>query len=198
MLAGVNGGGKSSMGGRILREAGMDWFNPDDWSRALQAGGQAREPADAAAWVEGQRRLHWALANRQHYAFETTLGGKTVTRALLRACASHDVLIWYVGLESVEAHIERVRLRVASGGHSIPDAKIRQRYISSMANLTRLARHVRAVQVYDNTRSVPVGEALRPPRQVAVIVAGQLKHPQLSDLHQVPAWAKPVLEVVLD
>jgi hypothetical protein len=28
VLAGVNGGGKSSLGGAVLREAGMAWFNP--------------------------------------------------------------------------------------------------------------------------------------------------------------------------
>ena len=49
VLAGVNGGGKSSIGGRILRETGMDWFNPDDWSRALQAAGSIRETADGEA-----------------------------------------------------------------------------------------------------------------------------------------------------
>jgi predicted ABC-type ATPase len=175
----------------------MDWFNPDDWSRALQTVGHARQSADVAAWNEGQRRLRWALANCQNYAFETTLGGRSVTRLLLDACTTHDVLIWYVGLDSVDLHIERVGLRVANGGHSIPEVKIRQRYVSSMANLTRLVRHVYAVQVYDNSDSVAAGEALRPPLQVASIVEGRLRMPKPSDLHQVPTWAKPVVESVL-
>ena len=32
-LAGVNGAGKSSVGGTILREHGLDWFNPDTFAR---------------------------------------------------------------------------------------------------------------------------------------------------------------------
>jgi predicted ABC-type ATPase len=180
-----------------LRELGLNWFNPDDWSRALQAGGLARDRADEAAWSEGQRRLRSALAQRQHYAFETTLGGKTVTASLLEACATHDVLLWYVGLHSVELHLERVRLRVASGGHSIPEAKIRERYLSSTANLIRLVPHVHAVQVYDNSRSFAAGEALRPPEQLAAIVNGRLIRPQASELPLIPTWAKAVVEAML-
>lgn len=49
VLAGVNGGSKSAIGGRILREVGLDGFNPDDWLRALQAAGRPRELADGEA-----------------------------------------------------------------------------------------------------------------------------------------------------
>lgn len=198
MLAGVNGAGKSSIGGQILREAGIDWFNPDDWSRVLQSSGHAREAADGAAWTEGQRRLHLALTNGKHYAFETTLGGRSVTRALIDAMPTHDVLVWYVGLESVDLHIERVRMRVAHGGHSIPEATIRARFVSSTANLARLVPHVTAVQVYDNSLSVPAGAPLRVPRQVAVIVGGRLRTPKIADLQQVPAWAKPAVAAALE
>lgn len=197
MLAGVNGAGKSSIGGQILREAGLNWFNPDDWSRALQAAGHARTTADAAAWTEGQRRLQLALNAGKHYAFETTLGGRSVTRTLVEATQTHDVLIWYVGLASVDLHIERVRLRVAHGGHSIPEATIRTRFISSMANLARLAPRVYAVQVYDNSRTVPAGESLQAPRQIALIGKGRLRLPPIAHLHEVPDWARPVVAAVL-
>ncbi len=36
VLAGVNGAGKSSLGGAALREAGLAWYNPDTYSRGLQ------------------------------------------------------------------------------------------------------------------------------------------------------------------
>ena len=35
MLAGVNGAGKSSVGGTKIRAAGMNYFNPDEAARAL-------------------------------------------------------------------------------------------------------------------------------------------------------------------
>jgi predicted ABC-type ATPase len=197
VLAGVNGGGKSSLGGRVLREAGMDWFNPDDWSRALQAAGRPRELADADAWAEGQRRLHEAIANGDSFAFETTLGGRTVTATLIDAARSHDVLVWYVGLDSVERHLERIALRVRHGGHDIPAAKVRERWLGSMANLTRLVPHAAGIQVFDNSTPVPEGEPLRPPTRVAAIESGRLRWPLTDGLQHVPRWAVPVVEAAL-
>lgn len=197
VLAGVNGGGKSSIGGRVLREAGMDWFNPDDWSRALQTAGRSRESADADAWQEGQRRLKAAISAGESFAFETTLGGRSVTALLIEATRTHEVLIWYVGLNSPERHIERVALRVRHGGHSIPDQRIRERYVSSMANLVRLVPRVAAIQVFDNSVSVPEGEALKPPKRVAMIESGHLRWPSVEALSDVPRWAVPVVEAGL-
>lgn len=197
VLAGVNGGGKSSIGGRILREAGMEWFNPDDWSRALQAAGHSRELADGAAWAEGQRRLKAAIARSESFAFETTLGGRSVTATLIEATRTHAVLVWYVGLDGVERHLERIALRVRHGGHDIPEHRVRERYVSAMANLVRLVPHVEAIQVFDNSVSVAEGEALRPPTLVAAIDRGRLRSPRLGELAGVPRWAVPVVEAAL-
>lgn len=194
VLAGVNGGGKSSIGGQILREAGVSWFNPDDWSRALQAAGRRREEADGEAWAEGQRRLAAAVSTGQSFAFETTLGGRSVTAALIMAARTHDVLIWYVGLDSPERHIERVALRVRRGGHTIPTARIRARYLSAMANLVRLVPHVRAIDVFDNSMNIAEGAALAPPRHLASIIDGRLIWPQADAMADAPRWAVPVIE----
>jgi predicted ABC-type ATPase len=35
VLAGVNGAGKSSVGGHLLEREGLTWFNPDDFAREL-------------------------------------------------------------------------------------------------------------------------------------------------------------------
>ena len=37
VLAGVNGAGKSSVGGHLLTRAGLAWFNPDAFARELRA-----------------------------------------------------------------------------------------------------------------------------------------------------------------
>ena len=50
VLAGVNGAGKSSVGGHILTQAGMAWFNPDTFARELvQRLGRSQEQANAEA-----------------------------------------------------------------------------------------------------------------------------------------------------
>src|SRR5690606_8148537 len=54
VLAGVNGAGKSSVGGDSLRRSGRAWFNPDDYARDLLATfGCSQAQANAEAWQEG-------------------------------------------------------------------------------------------------------------------------------------------------
>lgn len=63
VLAGVNGAGKSSIGGHVLTREGLTWFNPDTFARELiEATGCDHESANAHAWAEGVRRLGDAVA----------------------------------------------------------------------------------------------------------------------------------------
>ncbi len=201
VLAGVNGAGKSSVGGYLLERAGLTWFNPDTFARELVAAtGSDQRSANAQAWGEGMRRLDEALASRSSYAFETTLGGQSVPQKILAATRSHDVLIWFCGLASPEQHIARVRARVAAGGHDIPEAKIRERYVHAQGNLIGLMPHVAQVQVYDNSAHAPPGKAVPDPLLVLEMVKGKLLWPSPQDkaaLHAAPEWAKALLEAAL-
>lgn len=129
VLAGVNGAGKSSIGGHLLERAGLSWFNPDALAREIVTDlGCSQEEANARAWEEGMQRLEDAISTGRHYAFETTLGGRSVPARIHAATASHDVLIWFCGLSTPEQHIARVQRRVTRGGHDIPEELIRRRF----------------------------------------------------------------------
>lgn len=202
VLAGVNGAGKSSIGGHLLQAAGMSWFNPDTFARALLAqGGCDQLGANAQAWAEGMRRLDAALAQGRHHAFETTLGGRTVPRKLLQASETHDVMVWFCGLSSPEQHLARVRARVAAGGHDIPEPKIRERWPRALAQLIGLMPHLAHLQVYDNSAEVAPGEAIPDPLLVLEMVGGQMVQPAADDLARLaatPAWAKPLVQAALE
>lgn len=200
VLAGVNGAGKSSIGGYLLRQAGLAWYNPDTFARELVAAtGCSQIDANAAAWQEGVRRLDEAIANRQNFAFETTLGGNSIPARLRNAAATHDVIVWFCGLSSAEQHIARVRSRVQMGGHDIPAPKIRERFTSSLANLIALMPHLAHLRVYDNSRDAAPGEAVPDPVPVLETVGGRLSWPTTAeDLRQTPDWAKPLVEAALD
>lgn len=47
VLAGVNGAGKSSIGGAAFRQFGSDYYNPDEAARALLAANPALTQAAA-------------------------------------------------------------------------------------------------------------------------------------------------------
>lgn len=195
VLAGVNGAGKSSIGGESLRAVGAVWYNPDEFARALQGQFPDRplDEINSAVWTEGVRRLRRAIAGNTNFILETTLGGSTITNTLLDAIAvGVPVRIWYCGLASLEQHIERVTARVTRGGHDIPEALIRARYKQSMRNLCRLTPRLHELVVDDN--SAPLDESGRPQiRRLLHVIDGQLIEMNLN----MPDWAKPVAAVVL-
>jgi len=199
VLAGVNGAGKSSIGGHVLAQAGLAWFNPDRFAREWMNGtGCNQADAHAVAWAEGLRRLDKAVADGRNHAFETTLGGQTIAARLEAAAGTHDVMVWYCGLASAELRLARVQARVAAGAHDIAEANIRARWNTSLANMIRLLPHVAHVQVYDNSAEAAPGESVPDPVLLAEVAAGRFVGPRDADaLNRTPDWAKPLLEAAL-
>jgi predicted ABC-type ATPase len=195
VLAGVNGAGKSSIGGAAMLARGAAYFNPDLAAWALRNANPelSLEQANAAAWEQGRRGLERALKDGLNFAFETTLGGTTIANMLLDgARAGADVHVWYAGLSSPELHIQRVQARVQAGGHDIPEANIRTRYDSSRANLIKLLPYLTSLRVYDNSEEADP-RAGRPPRPVLLLLWESRRIVSHVALEEVPAWAKPIM-----
>jgi predicted ABC-type ATPase len=200
VLAGTNGAGKSSIGGAMFRQKGADYFNPDEVAlRILSANPSlTREDANGAAWKEGKRLLEHAIDERRDFAFETTLGGHTIAALLEKALsAGIEVRVWYVGLESPELHIARVRSRVKQGGHDIPEARIRERYVRSRWNLIQLLPKLTEVIVYDNSEEADPHSG-HAPKPKLILHAKKGKAMAWCDLKRAPNWAKPILMAALN
>ncbi len=190
VLAGVNGAGKSSIAGSTVRALGGDYYNPDEVMRELMAQlpHLTAEEANGMAWEQGYRRLLGAIEGDENFTFETTLGGASIVETLIRAGRSGRAIeVWYCGLSSAELHLERVKARVAAGGHNIPEAKIRQRYEDSRANLVKLIPYVTTLHVFDN--SLGIGADGKPQIKLILAVDRQVLK---MDIQQVPDWAKAI------
>jgi len=201
VLAGVNGAGKSSIGGHLLEQHGLTWFDPDAFARELRrATGCSQEDATVAAWQESIRRLDHAVATGTTHAFETTLGGATVAGKLFAVTATHDVIVWFCGLSSPEQHIRRVAARVRAGGHDIPESRIRDRYPRALLHLVALMPYLSSLRVYDNSTDVLPGDAVPDPMLVLEMADGALVCPTPDDVDALgltPDWAKPLVEAAV-
>ncbi|MFN6995781.1 MAG: AAA family ATPase [Aquincola tertiaricarbonis] len=195
VLAGVNGAGKSSIGGAALQAAGVPYFNPDIAARNLRQADASLglEAANAQAWQLGLRGLQRALAEGGTYAMETTLGGRTLPALLLQgAQQGAELHLWFAGLATPELHLQRVRSRVAAGGHDIPEARIRERFDSSRANLVKLLPQLASLRLYDNSAEGDPHQGRRPaPVLLLHLQRGRIV--QQAPLPQVGEWAKPLL-----
>ncbi|MGO8770243.1 MAG: AAA family ATPase [Mycobacterium sp.] len=200
VLAGVNGAGKSSIGGAAIRAAGGDYYDPDEAARALMAAnpGLDQTEANAAAWQQGRKLLERAIEQRLDFNLETTLGGTTMPRLLAEAASGGiEVRIFYVGLSSADDHIERVRQRVRAGGHDIPDDDIRRRYRHSLLNLVHLLPGLTELKVYDNSATADPA-AGQTPKPVLVLHVRRRSIVGPPDLSRTPDWAKPIVAAALE
>lgn len=183
----------------MFREKGANYFNPDEAARKLLEAnpGISAFTANSAAWQQGRTFLEQAIAEQIDYAFETTLGGETITDLLEKAISvGMEVWVWYVGLSNPDLCIARVKARVVAGGHPIPEAKIRERYIKSPLNLIRLLPNLSKLVVFDNSVEGDPHKGKRPQPQLIL----EMEHGHLvrvCDLPCAPEWAKPILAIAL-
>ena len=200
VLAGTDGAGKSSVIGATIEAAALTYFNPDDatWELLADNPGMALVEANSLAWQKGTQGLQRAIDERIDYAFETTLGGKTITSLLETALSvGVEVKLWYVGLSSPELHLARVRARGTAGGHDIPEQKIRERYDQSRYNLIHLLPKLTELRVHDNSADAdPLTGVAPEPKLVLHMVRKGIV--EMCDLTTAPEWTRVILMEAID
>ena len=73
---------------------------------------------------------------------------------------SFEVVLIYIGTESVEINLARIAKRVLGGGHNVPEMDVRRRYLRSLQNLLAAAAIADRVLLFDNSDDLgyqPVG-----------------------------------------
>lgn len=205
VIAGVNGSGKSSVVGATIRARGGLYYNPDEKARRLMTADPTltQAQANSAAWQEGVQLLQRAITERLDFAFETTLGGNTITRLLAQAASQGiEIHVWHVGLSSPELHIQRVQSRVHRKGHDIPEEDIRRRYEQSRHNLVTLLPVLTSLRMDDNSEDADPADGHTPrPRPILRMEHGKITDPpdieSLQSQENTPDWAKPIVDAAL-
>ena len=157
IIAGSNGAGKTSFAREFQpRYVRCNRFiNPD----LIAAGLSPFEPA-AAAIEAGRlvlREIDRAMQAGVSFAFETTLSGRSYLALIKRAReAGYSVHLFYLWIPSAELALARIRDRVESGGHDIPEADVKRRYARTLRNLFLAYRsEVNSLHLFDNSGEIP-------------------------------------------
>lgn len=193
VATGANGAGKSSIVQPFIENKDGAYFNPDQFAATLIEHGMPVAEANVTAWARGYEQLCMAVEDGSSYAFETTLGGRSIPFQLMRALAfDRQVVILYVGLTSPDLHLQRIRERVARGGHDIPEDKVRQRYDDSRQNLLPFIGTQATIRVWDNSTQTADGTPSQA-REVFRVHHRALEIPAGTAPEQTPGWARPLL-----
>jgi predicted ABC-type ATPase len=157
IIAGPNGAGKTTFATQFLplHARCPNFINADLIARAYS-------PIDPdAGLLRAGRTVLERIAEfteaTTDFAFETTLSGRAYVPLLLRMKRSGFRLhMFYLWIPSPELALLRIRDRVESGGHNVPECDIRRRYNRSLKNLFGLYRSLLdTLHCFDNSSDIP-------------------------------------------
>jgi predicted ABC-type ATPase len=166
LVVGPNGSGKSTYIETTLM-ALMPWnvvVNADVIAAQRWPGDATAHAYDAARIAEHTRAQ--LIARRQPFIAETVFSHPAKLDLVRAAQAADFTVALHVLLVPEQLSVERVRRRVAAGGHDVPEEKIRQRYRRLWRNVATAIALADTSVVYDNAH-------IDGPREIARYASGQ-------------------------
>ena len=92
------------------------------------------------------------VAKTMSFAVETTLAGSSYLQMMLDArTRGFEIVLVYIGTETVEINLSRIRNRVLAGGHDVPEEDVRRRYKRSFDNLPIAIKRADHSILFDNS-----------------------------------------------
>ena len=104
-----------------------EFVNSDEFAKGLSPFNPEKASIQASRYM--LLKIRYLLKKQRDFAVETTLATRTLLKtARLAQDAGYTVTLLYFWLKTPELAIERVKARVETGGHNIPEETIRRRY----------------------------------------------------------------------
>lgn len=86
------------------------------------------------------------------FSFETVMSSPDKIEFLKKARQqNYRTYLYYIATDDPEINISRVRRRVKTGGHDVPENKIISRYYRSLDLLTEAVKHSNRAYIFDNS-----------------------------------------------
>ena len=136
IISGCNGAGKTTASFTILPEilSCREFVNADEIARGLSPFQPEKVSFEAGRIM--LNRIKELLNERENFAFETTLSTRSYKNTIIKAKSQgYTVTLLFFWLQSIELAKERVKIRVAEGGHNIENPIIERRYTRGIKNL---------------------------------------------------------------
>lgn len=146
IIGGVNGVGKSSLTGVLRRELDNLGIIIDVDHLTTALGGNPIDGGRAAI-----HKIDSCLQKGVCFTQETTLSGGRTERTVQAAKeAGYHIRLYYIGLDSIQESLARIRNRVAKGGHDIPTETVQRRFNHRFADVARILPYCDTAIFYDN------------------------------------------------
>jgi len=152
LLAGPNGAGKTTYYERILGPAtGLPFINADRIAQERWPGDPVSHGYDASALAAEERAA--AIRERRSFISETVFSHPSKLDLLRAAGEAGYRRTLHVILIPEELAVQRVLVRVETGGHAVPEEKIRARCRRLWRLLREAIDYAEEAEVLDNSRA---------------------------------------------
>ena len=139
IIAGPNGAGKTTFANEFLpiEAECLNFINADLIAQGLSPFQPNKMAIEAGKLMI--QHINQCVKKSESFAFETTLSGKGYINKIRDwKTKQYEIIIYYLKIPSVEFAIERVKLRVAQGGHNVPEQDIMRRFERSWINFQQI------------------------------------------------------------
>ena len=98
-----------------------------------------------------EQKIYSCLEKGMNLTWKTTLTETIALRIVQRARdLDYNVRLYYIGINSADESIERVKNRVRNGGSNIPTDEIEREFARRFNDLSKISPFCNEVQFYDN------------------------------------------------
>lgn len=150
IFAGVNGAGKTTLYQSNIKIQNMPRVNLDEIVRVFGKWDNIKDVTKAGEIAI--KKIREYFANKISFNQETTLCGNSIVKNIITAKKlGYSIEIYYVGLNSADLAVERVKERVVKGGHGVPETDIKRRYFNSLIQLKKVLGYCDKVELFDNS-----------------------------------------------
>ncbi len=145
-IAGSNGAGKTTFYQSHLAQVGLRFINADELAKDLKL-----EPYEAAAAASVLRSA--LVKRRESFIFETVFSDPVGDKVEFLEDAvkqGYEVVLIFIQIPDPDTSEQRVSMRVAQGGHDVPNEKLKSRFLRTLKNLDRAIESLPRVIVFNN------------------------------------------------
>jgi predicted ABC-type ATPase len=193
VVAGPNGAGKSLFSATLV-DTDFEVFDGDKYISRLQH--QFPEIGSDVLnkrvnEIDFQEAKENAIQAQGNFAFETNFSSEDPTFSVRQfKAAGYNVHLVFMGVDTLEECIQRVDIRVRSGGHKVTEDSIEYNFKHGYKNLYAYYAVFDTVTLYEN--SIAARDAQTVPQKLLFLKKTTVKvYPK-----ELPSWAQKFLQVI--
>lgn len=138
IISGCNGAGKTTASYAILPEMlnCREFVNSDEIAKGLSPFNASTMAVAVEASRIMYKRIRELIEMAETFALETTLASRSIANLIKNAQSKgYSATLLFFWLNTPDLAVERVRSRVAAGGHHVNEQTVRRRYRAGIMNL---------------------------------------------------------------